>query len=608
MSNARFVAAALLAAFLIESASAQKLPLVVDGNGYSPQIAASGAAVYSVWNARSTSASKHDIYCNRSLDGGATWLPTSQRVSTGTPAGTSDALGASVAAVGDTVYVVWMEYRASATNADIYFNRSLDRGATWLPAVVRLDSGSLPGGSKSGVPSLAVSGTAVYVAWSDHRNGLYYPDVYFNRSLDQGTTWLPTDLRLDTGIAAGAGGAEAVQVVADGSEVHVVWADSRNGTSNFDIHYNRSVDRGSTWLAVDVRINVGRPSGASLAYRPTLAADQGHVCVVWQDSVWANSNADIYCNRSLDSGSTWLPAAMRLDTASAPFVDDSRYPIVHVSGSTALVVWQERASVTARHDIYCNRSADGGTTWLAAPVRLDTGSATGAAESFYPVLAASSTSVYVAWTDTRVAGSPAGSDVYYNRSLDGGATWLATDVRLSIGPAPSSGGSFPRLASGGGSFHAVWQRFGYYWPYMVWYTILSGYQPYGIGTPGTGGAVPVASAGGTASIGSTFQLTWSGGLGGAAGLVILGVGPGSKVQQPLLGGTLLVQPSGTAQTVAILLGGTVGVPGAGTGAVAIPVPNHAVLLGLNANFQGLFLDPAAVGGVSMSNGLETWIG
>src|SRR5262245_321082 len=59
---------------------------------------------------------------------------------------------------------------------------------------VRLDTDPA-GAATSTEPRVAASGSMVCVVWLDRRgNG---PKVYFNRSLDAGATWSPDDKRLD---------------------------------------------------------------------------------------------------------------------------------------------------------------------------------------------------------------------------------------------------------------------------------------------------------------------------------------------------------------------------------------------------------------------------
>src|SRR5262249_22134476 len=82
---------ALLAFALATPVPAQKTPVRVDPGGYNPQIAVSGSSVYAVWDDRHTTSLNHEIYFNRSLDGGITWLPISVRLNVGTAAGATQA-------------------------------------------------------------------------------------------------------------------------------------------------------------------------------------------------------------------------------------------------------------------------------------------------------------------------------------------------------------------------------------------------------------------------------------------------------------------------------------------------------------------------------------
>ena len=77
-----------------------------------------------------------------------------------------------VAATGDTVHVVWWDYRDG--NWEVYYLRSLDGGSTWGPETrLTNDAGA------SQYPSVAVSGTTVHVVWWDTRDG--NKEIYYKR-------------------------------------------------------------------------------------------------------------------------------------------------------------------------------------------------------------------------------------------------------------------------------------------------------------------------------------------------------------------------------------------------------------------------------------------
>jgi len=225
---------------------------------------------------------------------------------------------------------------------------------------VRLDTTPV-GSALSVFPRIvAGGGDLLYVVWYDRRNG--FTDVYFSRSLDGGAEWSASEKRLDTD-PPGAASSNVPQIAADGDRVYVAWEDTRSGLS--EVRFNRSVDAGATWLAADVRLDAATPDGSS--FRVDVAASGGRVWVVWQDD--QAGEEDIYLNLSEDAGTTWLPAPLRLDTDLAGSGASTLPQIVSV-GDVVLVVWQDTRDGAA--DIRLNRSADGGRTWLAADVRLDT--------------------------------------------------------------------------------------------------------------------------------------------------------------------------------------------------------------------------------------------
>ncbi len=402
-----------------------------------PCIAADGTSVYVAWTDARSGA--EDVYFNRSLDGGTTWLSTDVRLDTGSAPGAASSTQVQIAAAGTFVGVVWCDARNGPQGKrDIHFNRSLDSGTTWLPSDVRLDVGSDPGAADSLDVQLAAFEASVYVVWSDGRHDPSgeSADVYLNRSLDRGTTWLPADVRLDTGSEPGAGDSLDVQVAAFEASVYVVWSDDRHDPSGAraDVYFNRSLDRGTTWLRSDVRLDVGSAPGTCRSEAPELAAFGTAVYVTWMDS--RDDVLGVYFNRSVDRGVTWLLDDRRLDLGSPSGAGSARDPEVAAFGSSVYVTWSDRRHDPsgANADVYLNRSLDDGTDWFSKDVRLDARSAPGAASSESPQVAASGASVYVTWADARPG--QASRSIHFNRSLDRGVSWLSSDVRLDSGSSP----------------------------------------------------------------------------------------------------------------------------------------------------------------------------
>lgn len=406
-----------------------------------PQICTSGSYVYAVWD--DDRDGKSDIYFNVSSDNGATWSSTDIRLDTGDTAGANFSTKPQICSSGSYIYAVWQDYRNGMQ--DIYFNRSEYPGTAWMSSDARLDTGDSAGANRSRNPQICCVGKYVYVIWEDKRNG--QEDIYFNVSSDFGASWLRSDKRIDTGDTAGAYVSEDPQFCCSGSYVYAVWMDRRNG--NYDIYFNRSMDYGVTWRSSDVRLCTGDAAGTNVSYLPQVCSTGHFIYAVWEDA--RNGEADIYFNRSADNGETWMSSAVRIDTGDAPGAYDSWEPQICGTEGYVYAVWEDKRN--GEWDIYFNMSTDNGDTWLSSSLRLDTGDAAGANESYQPQIFMAGDSVYVVWTDIRNVGE----DIYFNVSTDNGEAWLSSDIRIDTGdPAGASHSFDPQLCCRDGLVHAVW--------------------------------------------------------------------------------------------------------------------------------------------------------
>jgi hypothetical protein len=229
-------------------------------------------------------------------DGGATWqsgrvdfstLPSNQ--STGDPAFTADTLG--------NFYMGILAY--SGAGDGILVSKSIDGGATWAEPV-RLDNG----GDKEFL-TVDPDTDNIYVVWE---NGAPFGQgIYFSRSTDLGITYTPR-LLIN---AAGASGNGAYPAVGPNGEVYVVW-----GNFNNRLNFDRSLDQGDTWVSPDIVIanDIVRPRSplqggfrnpeiASIAVDRTNGVDRGRIYVVWADQRFGDP--DIVISYSDDMGDTW---------------------------------------------------------------------------------------------------------------------------------------------------------------------------------------------------------------------------------------------------------------------------------------------------------------
>ncbi len=323
--------------------------------------------------------------------------------------------GATVAVSGNYVHTAWQQ-DLSGTPA-IYYRRSADGGATWgaITCLVSDPSGSVR-------PRIGASGSYVYVAWVDGRDG--ESEVYFKRSADNGATWGP-----DTRLSDLPYNSSSIDISVSGSNINVVWIDRRH--TNREVYYKGSTDYGATWGA-DTLISVSMPG---FSQEPAVAASGNSVYVAWE-YVTIGGNYDLYFTRSTNNGVTW-DSIQQLTTDP----NTQWYVSIAASGNIIHLAWDDDRD--GNREIYYKRSADGGTTWGA-----DTRLTSDPSEDHQVFITSSGSNAFVTWVSDR-SGS---SLVYYRQSADGGLTWgaetLLSDAAVDV--------EYPSAFLSGNTVHAVW--------------------------------------------------------------------------------------------------------------------------------------------------------
>ena len=598
------VGVAALGLLLVAHAHAQKAEVRLNrgavGPRYAqfPKVCADGDRVFVVYNDDRNGPG--DLFFQRSMDRGETWLEADIRLDADIP-GIGHSLEHQIARSGETLYVVWREYSSPATH-NFYMNMSRDLGETWLKAPLLVGISQAPG-TRVAVPSICADELGVYLAFvavSPSPNG--DARVFFNRSLDGGATWLSSDVLLSapglnpppTSLPVIAGGGDGV--------VYVAWGDYRRGM--WDIFFDRTLDAGQTWLPAQIPLST-KPSGAGNAVLPQIVAEGHSVYVAWVDDRDKGpfaGGADIYFNSSSDRGATWRATDVRLDT-DVPGAAASSWPDLSVDGQNVYVVWEdERLSVRpARAAVFLNWSADGGDSWQASDIQVSLGAASTPRGRFgslasYPKVASENGLVLVAWNEDRGGFE----DVYCNRSVDEGKSWLREDVRLETGAVGAAVSTYAEVAMGSDHAYVVWvddrdaRSAG---RTDVYFNVPFALHSYGEGTVGASDCAPELSGSGFATIGSTVQLSITDAP--VSDLGVLAVGTTPRVTTPTFGGTLHLNPL-------MVLPVTVHPDGRAT--LPVPIPDDEALVGEGVLFQFLGIDAAAPAGVSMSNGLELRIG
>lgn len=338
------------------------------------------------------------------------------------------------------IFVVWVDDRDGTP--DIWFNRSLDLGVQWMPSDVKINRGF-----ENNVwdPAIGCNNDGVFVAWEDDRDGeLQNHQIYFSRSLDQGDTWSVDDLLLELD-PDGLSFSQGPQVAVDGSNVHVVWYDNINGA--YDIYMATSENDGETW-GDPVRVDSDEPAGSAFSGAPqVVAVNQKDVYVVWEDT--RDGNSDIYFARSDNSGSSFK-SDKRLDGGDDNGANNSFAPKLDADGDNVFVVWHDTRNGEGR-DVFFNFSSDNGKNWSNTAQRMDSDQPA-FFNSTFPVVSLIGDTAHVAWQDNRFDGY----DIFYR--LYNGFDPQGEEVRVDLGDNEGfTNSTTPIIADNGTDVAITWQ-------------------------------------------------------------------------------------------------------------------------------------------------------
>jgi PKD repeat protein len=472
-----------------------KPAVAVDNGATSPR----RGNVYVAWTYYFTNYGYTAILVVRSTDGGSTFGPAS--VVSVIDGAIVDQPAVAVAPNGD-VYVAYVDGHLSPGGISV--TRSTDGqtfGALHTVATFR-PAGSLSaggGGVRSNPrPSLAVDGNGVvHVAWAAVSSGATTDrsDVFYARSTDSNTTWSAARKLNDDGTPT-TQAFPALAVLSDGT-VGVRWTDRRNDAARDalnDVYMALSRDGGVTWgknFRITERNAPWAPAphflgGSGHASYEGLAADAGTFYVAWTDErsgdadVWAAAVPSAFDGSAPDfdlsakntwatvapggsatfdlaasgvngfsgalavapdlapsglalslSGSSVSPGQMvTLTVTASPSAAPGDY-VVGVAGAAGGLVRGTRVRVTVANTV----------PGASVPVNLtrSAGFSTGAVK-------AGANGVLHAVADDDTA-SVTGSDVFYRRSTDGGATF-SPPLKVNVAGTFASESAFAVDATG----------------------------------------------------------------------------------------------------------------------------------------------------------------
>jgi hypothetical protein len=280
------------------------------------------------------------------------------------------------------------------------------------------------GDSKAAVP-VVDSGGIIHVVWRDSSPG--NSELYFKKSTNGGTTWVGSQRLTWSGDTS-----TSPAITLDSSDtIHVTWRDDSPGKG--EIYYMKSTNGGTTWSAAKRLTWTSEYSNY-----PSIAVESSNnLHIVWAD--YTPGNWEIFHKKSTDGGVSWS-GSTRLSWNPT----ESTGPDIAIDTSNHIhVVWYDR--ITGNYEILYRRSTDGGASWSGTN-RLTWNSG----NSVSPAIAVDmGDNIHMVWHDR----SPGNYEIYYRRSMDGGASWSATK-RLTWNPESSFSAEID--VDSNNKLHVVW--------------------------------------------------------------------------------------------------------------------------------------------------------
>jgi hypothetical protein len=255
-----------------------------DKSSVLPWIAVNGNYLHIVWQQQDVG-----ICYRRSIDGGNSWLSidTLPNGGSGNP---------SACVIENNVYVV-----AYRSDGKVIFSKSTDNGDTWQPSQ---DIG-FSCATRPRIKNLMTSQSILMLTCENYVTTV---EIYYKESTDMGVTWSDSQCVSEYGFNHSFHQAFSVD---DSGGIHIGWCDYKYSPYAWtgDIFYRASRDSGNSWETIDSLTVMHR------AVASDILAESSNLHLVWEDDRNGfGNNFEIYYRMSRDLGQSWQPEVRLTDT------------------------------------------------------------------------------------------------------------------------------------------------------------------------------------------------------------------------------------------------------------------------------------------------------
>ena len=315
---------------------------------------------------------------------------------------------AQIAVYQNNVYIVWSD--ATTGNGDIYFKRSVDNGTTFDTRLLANNTGL------SSFPQISTVGSNVYVAWIDTTPG--NNEILFRYSNNTGESFRGAR-ELSKTLSVDGEYALFPRISAIGSNVYVVWQDKVSG--NYEIFLRESNDRGIKFSGIK---NLSRNNtGDSIS--PRIASLGNNVYVVWTD--YEPGKSEVFLRASNDNAATFG------GIKNVSFSNGDSYdPRIAVAGNSSVyILWEDTSFREFTFDFILRASQNAANTFQN---KVNIGRFVGEI-SDYGKVAALGNNIFVLWSDAPRYNYPPIYKIFLEVSRDSGKSF---DDAINLSPGPGN--------------------------------------------------------------------------------------------------------------------------------------------------------------------------